>query len=295
MSFRSRARTLVIRAATLARLDELFLRLQAMRNPGRCGIVVAMHETPVSLESEFRQQLSWVAARFSITGLDRFATIWERNSEWDSATKPPLLFTFDDGRESNYAVAAPILESFGGRGVFFVVPAFADCFPPQALSFYRTHVNPDSRPGDEAWEDWKPMNPRQIADLAQRGHAIGNHSFSHRRLMGLSHDDLEHEIGDSARLLASWTGRPVDAFAWTFGWDALDVNAWKMIQRYHRFCFAPCAGEINAQFDHPSLLWRREVEVKYSEAEYRFLYSGLVDMWWSSRRRRLRQMLSVQT
>jgi hypothetical protein len=33
--------------------------------------------------------------------------------------------------------------------------------------------------------------------------------------------------------------------------------------------------------------------VKYSAAEYRFLYSGLVDPWWSTRRSRLRRMLRV--
>jgi peptidoglycan/xylan/chitin deacetylase (PgdA/CDA1 family) len=294
MTFRSRARAFVIRAATLARLDELAFHMPARRNGRRCGVIVSAHETPASLESRFREQLSWVAARFTITSLESFATMWDRNSEWDAASKPPILFTFDDGRESNYSVAAPLLESFGGRGVFFVVPGFADCVPHQALAFYRACINPDSKPGDETWEDWKPMNPRQIADLAARGHAIGNHTLSHQRLVGLSPNNLEREIGDSARLLGSWTGKPIDAFAWTFGWDALDVDAWEMIQRYHRFCFAPCPGGIDAHLDLPSLLWRREIEVKYSAAEYRFLYSGLVDVWWRARRRHLRRMLRVQ-
>jgi len=294
MNFRSRARALVIRTATMAQLDELAFHLQAMRNGGRCGVVVAAHETPISLEAQFREQLFWVAERFTITSLEKFATIWEPNSEWTSAAKPPVLFTFDDGRESNYTVAAPLLESFGGRGVFFVVPAFAECAPNQALGFYRTHINPDSKPGDEAWEDWKPMSSRQIAELSARGHAIGNHSLSHQRLVGLSPESLEREIGDSARLIRSWIGKPVDAFAWTFGWDALDLNAWQTIRRYHRFCFAPCAGAIHAHVDSPDLLWRREVEVKYSAAEYRFLYSGLVDIWWSTRRRRLRELFRFQ-
>jgi hypothetical protein len=111
--------------------------------------------------------------------------------------------------------------------------------------------------------------------------------------VGLSSDKLEQEIGDSARKLASWTQKPIDAFAWTFGWDAVDANAWEVIERYHRFCFAPCAGIIDRRYDSPSLLWRREIEVKYSAPEYRFLYSGLVDPWWSTRRKRLRKMLRL--
>jgi peptidoglycan/xylan/chitin deacetylase (PgdA/CDA1 family) len=134
------------------------------------------------------------------------------------------------------------------------------------------------------------MSPVQIADLASRGHAIGNHTLTHQRLVGLSPEMLEHEIGDSARQLTLWTQKPIDAFAWTFGWDAIDVNAWNVIQRYHRFCFSPCAGAINRYRDQPSLLWRREIEARYSAPEYRFCYSGLIDLWWGNRRARLREM-----
>lgn len=293
-NFRSRARSLAIRATTLAHLDRLAFHLQTAVRADRFGLIVGVHETPESLRSQFREQLDWVAQRFAITSLEGFAKIWDRNSGRDGAAKPPVLFTFDDGRESNYTVAAPLLESFGGRGVFFVVPRFAECPASEALAFYRSHINPNSRPGDETWEDWKPMNPAQIADLAARGHAIGNHTMSHTRLRGLSPQNLEREIGDSAGRITEWTRKPVEAFAWTFGWDAVDAEAWNVIRRYHRFCFAPCPGAIYADRDTPSLMWRREIEVKYSKAEYRFLYSGSVDLWWSTRRRRLRRMLRAQ-
>jgi peptidoglycan/xylan/chitin deacetylase (PgdA/CDA1 family) len=256
------------------------------------GLVVAMHETPVLLEAKLREQLEFASQHFAITSLEGFAKIWDDNSEPDAGSKPLLLFTFDDGRESNYAVAAPLLESFGGRGVFFVVPAFAESgATDKALAFYRTKVNRNSRTGDEQFEDWKPMSPAQIADLASRGHAIGSHTLTHQRLVGLPPETLEREIGDSARQLALWTKKPVDAFAWTFGWDAIDANAWNVIQGYHRFCFSPCAGAINRYRDQPSLLWRREIEARYSAPEYRFCYSGLIDLWWSNRRTRLREMV----
>jgi peptidoglycan/xylan/chitin deacetylase (PgdA/CDA1 family) len=292
MNIRSQARSLLIQAAAFARVDELSLRIHKGSGRSR-GLVIGMHETPPSLATQFREQLEWASQHFTITSLEGFARLWEQHSESDVSRKPPLLFTFDDGRESNYTIAAPMLESFGGSGVFFVVPAFAECAGDSALAFYRSKINPDSRPGDEKWEDWKPMSPAQIGELAARGHAIGNHTLTHQRLAGLLPEALEREIGDSARKLASWTKKPVDAFAWTFGWDAIDRNAWEAIRRYHRFCFAPCAGAIDSRKDSPGLLWRREIEVKYSAAEYRFLYSGLVDPWWGARRSRLRKMLRV--
>jgi peptidoglycan/xylan/chitin deacetylase (PgdA/CDA1 family) len=298
MNLRSRARSFLIQAATTIRADELALRVDKLRGRSH-GLVVAMHETPVSLAERFREQLNWVSQHFTITSLQEFAQLWDNLSTSKPASqrraKPPVLFTFDDGRESNYTVAAPVLESFGGRGLFFIVPEFSECAPDQALAYYRSMINPDSQPGDEVWEDWKPMNPTQIANLAARGHAIGNHTLTHHRLAGLSHETLEHEIGDSARRLASWTGKPIEAFGWTFGWDAIDARAWDVIRKYHRYCFAPCPGEIDPRTDTPALLWRREIEVKYSAAEYRFLYSGLVDPWWASRRKHLHKMLRAQT
>jgi peptidoglycan/xylan/chitin deacetylase (PgdA/CDA1 family) len=290
MNLRNRVRALCIQISVLARLDELALFLRARR--GRYGVVVGVHETPMSLEGRFRKQLEWAARHFSIVDLEGFVTLWEGPDSRPNG-KPPLLFTFDDGRESNYLIAAPLLEQFGTRGVFFVVPEFVAAPQEKALTYYRARVNPDSKPGDEVWEDWKPMTAAQIGDLAARGHVVGSHTWSHSRLDGLPPEALEREIGDSARKIRSWTGKDVDAFAWTFAWDAVDRNAWKVIRRYHRYCFAPCAGDIQGGRDIPTLIWRREIEVDYSQQEFRFQYSGLGDPVWARRRERLRQRLGV--
>jgi peptidoglycan/xylan/chitin deacetylase (PgdA/CDA1 family) len=289
MTLRSRARAFIIQAATLFRTDALTLHAQRRRAQ---GIVIAMHETPSHLRTKFREQLEWASRHFTITSLEGFAQLWTEK-ETVARERPLLLYTFDDGRESNYTDAAPLLESFGGRGVFFVVPAFSQCADrKQALSFYRTRIHPDLKQGEENAVDWQPMNPDQIADLAARGHAIGNHTLTHEKLVDLSPERLEREIGDSARTLAAWTKKNIDAFAWTFGWDAIDADAWNVVRRYHRFCFSPCAGTVTSRCDRPSLLWRREIELKYSPAESRFFYSGLVDLSWGGRRARLRRVLT---
>jgi peptidoglycan/xylan/chitin deacetylase (PgdA/CDA1 family) len=293
MNLRTRTRSLAIQAATLFHAHELYFQTL---DPQLQALVVAMHETPPSLAANFRAQLEWASQHFRIGSLEDLSGLWAHRTEVKSASKPLLLFTFDDGRESNYTVAAPLLESFGGRGLFFIAPDFAQSSgSPHSFIFYRTKINPefDSSSKSElcASHDWKPMSPSQIADLAARGHAIGNHTATHRRLLNLAPADLEVEIGESARQLTAWTGKPVDAFAWTFGWNSIDRNAWEVARRYHRFCFSPCAGVIDARCDQPSLLWRREIEARYSAPEYRFAYSGIVDLWWAGRRRSLRNLL----
>src|SRR5271166_6063411 len=129
MNLRSRVRSCLIQAATIVRADELALRIDKFRRQPH-ALVVAMHETPLSLAERFREQLHWVSQHFTITSLQELAQLWSLSASQpasEGGAKPPVLFTFDDGRESNYGVAAPILESFGGRGLFFIVPEFAEC------------------------------------------------------------------------------------------------------------------------------------------------------------------------
>jgi hypothetical protein len=83
----------------------------------------------------------------------------------------------------------------------------------------------------------------------------------------------------------------VDAFAWTFSWDSITPVAWNLIQQHHRFCFAPCPGSVDCRADTYSLIWRTEVEVAYSPSDYRFMYAGLADPLWRSKRDRLRSAI----
>ncbi|MFY9905296.1 MAG: polysaccharide deacetylase family protein [Terriglobales bacterium] len=297
MSAKTFARSSLIRTAAALRMDELALALR--RWLVRCGqsprmLVVEMHETPQQDAHRFRQQLEWAARHFTLVDLSAFARLWEEyraNPRALSHSKPPLLFTFDDGRLNNYTVGAPILESFGARGVFFVVAQFAQCTPQEARRFYYSHIDTRPLPPNLPDEETRSMSAQQIADLARRGHSIGNHTYSHVNLATLSESQLHHEIVDSAAQIAAWTGQPADAFAWTFSWDSITPAAWKLIQQHHRFCFAPCPGSVDCRADSPSLIWRTEIEVAYPAHDFRFMYAGLADPLWRSKRERLRAMM----
>ncbi|MGO9166637.1 MAG: hypothetical protein ACLP56_07175, partial [Candidatus Sulfotelmatobacter sp.] len=122
----------MIGTAAAFRVDELALALRrwlVRRGQSPSMLVIEMHETPEQDESRFRQQLEWVARHFTLVDLPTFARLWQEyrtnpRAFRESNSRPPLLFTFDDGRLNNYTVAARVLESFGARGVFFVVPQF---------------------------------------------------------------------------------------------------------------------------------------------------------------------------
>jgi peptidoglycan/xylan/chitin deacetylase (PgdA/CDA1 family) len=277
------------------RLDELALVFPRWLRSARM-MVIEMHETPARDEPLLRRQLQWAARHFTFVDLSTFTSLWQEyrsnpHTSIKSKNKPPLLFTFDDGRLNNYTVAAPLLESFGTRGVFFVVPKFVQCSSNEARHFYYSRIDTRQQPPSLPEDETRSMTAEQIADLSRRGHSIGNHTYSHVDLATLPESQLQHEIVDSAAQIAAWTGQPTDAFAWTFAWDSITPNAWKLIRQHHRYCFAPCPGSVNCRADSPDLIWRTEVEAAYSRTDYRFMYAGLAHPLWRSRRKRLQAAL----
>jgi peptidoglycan/xylan/chitin deacetylase (PgdA/CDA1 family) len=269
-----------------SRLDAASRWLDA-RAAGRRVHALNFHATPTASAAGLRCQLAWALERFRALDLDALGDLWRHPQP---QARPGLLLTFDDGLASNYHVAAPLLESIGARGVFFVCPGFAGLEGARAREFYLERL---ARRRDEPLdkETWTPMTPRQIADLAARGHAIGNHTYTHAPLGSIPPARLAHEIVRSRETLEAWTGRPVRAFAWTYSWDQITPPAWNLARAQHEFCFAPCAGVTDAACDRPDLIWRSHAEAAYPPYEYRFIYSRLPALVTRVRRWRLASRL----
>ncbi len=288
-------RTSVIQTVASLHLDEVMLRRLHWRasRGSPLVLVVEMHETLHRDAGQFRRQLEWAAKHFTFISPEAFFGLWDRVLPLPNWSKPAVLFTFDDGRESNYTVGAPLLESMGARGLFFVVPEFVGLTARDARDFYYSRIDIRGLARSEAGEQWTPMTPDQLADLTRRGHSIGNHTLSHVSLDGLSPSDLERQIGTSAAKISSWVQKSVEAFAWPYSWNAINREAWDMVRKTHRFCFSPCPGTTNCSQDSPHLIWRTEIEAYYSDPQYRFMYSGWADPAWAGRRRRLKAILGA--
>lgn len=269
-----------------ARRAELAAAMAA--GTARCVQVVNLHGTPARDAGAFRRQLAWLERHFQVLDFAAFRSWWDPGFR-PADHRPGALLTFDDGFASNYHVAAPILEAAGMRGVFFVNPGFCAYDRATAERALRMLARPRGRRVTD--EDWVLMTPEQLADLTRRGHTIGNHTLTHANLRLTPPAELGRQILHSAELLAGWCGRPAEAFAWTFTWDAIDRRAWQMVLEAHRYCFAACPGVTDTRVDSPGLIWRTNVEARFPGHEYRFAYSGLVDRRSGPLRERLRSML----
>lgn len=288
MPLRWFTRQLLIAGTTTLHLDTVMAGRDqdaARRHRGHIVRVFYLHGTPPSHEPAFRRHVARLQERFNVIAFDTFKRLFA-DASIDGDDRPAALLTFDDGLANNYEVAARVLEDAGLRGVFFVVPSFSERRGEEAIRFFREHIRAEPTPMGQT-----AMTPDQVADLAARGHTIGNHTLSHARLSALPPSEYEREIVESAATIERWIGRPVEAFAWPFVWNAITPAAHRIAAARHPYCFAPCAGLTDACRDSTSLIWRTNLEPNHRDAEFRFQVSGLADWISASRRATLSQLL----
>jgi peptidoglycan/xylan/chitin deacetylase (PgdA/CDA1 family) len=108
----------------------------------------------------------------------------------------PVILTFDDGSETTYTTALPIMQRYNFTGTSYIVYHYVGI---------RNHMNID-----------------QIRALYTAGWEIGSHTLSHKDLTTRP-DRQEDEIVQSRRQLESLLGIPILSFAYPFG--AYDVSS----------------------------------------------------------------------
>lgn len=115
-------------------------------------------------------------------------------------SRPPVLFTFDDGGVSFLDPIAGMLEDRGWRGHFFITTGRID-----SPGFLAVH---------------------QLRELAARGHVVGSHSMSHpTRMADLSHAQLAEEWTGSKARLEDILGQPIHTASVPGGYFSQQVAA----------------------------------------------------------------------
>ncbi len=142
--------------------------------------------TPETLEKELRflkdQHLNSVS----------FAQLADALDNGTPLPSDPVIISFDDGWQSQYRSAVPLLKKYGFRATFFI---FTNGIGAKHF-----------------------MTADQLRELADAGMEIGSHSRSHPYLARIADARrLRQEIFDSRTKLEKVLGRPVTAFAYPFG------------------------------------------------------------------------------
>ena len=111
-----------------------------------------------------------------------------------------LIITFDDGFESVYREAMPVLMDCGMTATVFIIAGTALSVDKSAPFYGRSTLT------------W-----RQIREMRECGLDIGSHTLTHPDLTKLSQDRLEAEIRDSKKVIEDESGGPVYSFAYPWG------------------------------------------------------------------------------
>jgi peptidoglycan/xylan/chitin deacetylase (PgdA/CDA1 family) len=130
-------------------------------------------------EADFREQMEWLRSA-GMRGISVSEAL-------EGKVSRGVAITFDDGCESDLAVAAPILCAAKFGATFYITVGFL------------------GRPGY--------MLRNQVRELSDAGFEIGCHSMTHPYLTDLDDADLHREIVESKKQLEAISGRPVHHFS----------------------------------------------------------------------------------
>ncbi len=130
-------------------------------------------------------------------------TFTELDGQHSTEAEQQAILTFDDGYESVYQNAFPIMQELKIRGVIFIITDYINKkneWESYPLLRKFTHLNKD-----------------QINELHQAGFEIGSHSRRHLYLSNKPDRILKSEIEDSKKIIEDIIGSEVISFCYPFG------------------------------------------------------------------------------
>lgn len=120
-----------------------------------------------------------------------------------------ISYTFDDGIREQYTLAVPMLDEVGFKGTFYVIPG---------------QIPADSDQPDDKMPR-KIMSWKDLKKMADNGHEIGNHSWSHPNLTQLPPVQAEEQLTTAFDAIARHIGRPPLTIAFPFNASTPEIQA----------------------------------------------------------------------
>jgi len=159
----------------------IFLMYHELALPGRepCQKEAGYARYVLSLD-EFRSQVSFIRGK-------GFRVFNVSDGLSNTTRDRTLVLTFDDGCETDFLAAGPLLKEIGFGATFYVVAGFI---------------------GRQGY-----MSASQLRELWKMGFEIGCHSMTHPYLTDLNNPDLQMEIAGAKTKLEELLGQPIHHFS----------------------------------------------------------------------------------
>jgi peptidoglycan/xylan/chitin deacetylase (PgdA/CDA1 family) len=242
----------------------------------RLGIirVFNFHGTPHRYRESFGRQLDHLLGRYDAG--DPWA-LEETLAAGLSRRRPLAIFTFDDGLQNHFTVAADELEARGVRGIFCIPVMFPSVPRAEQAGWFRTRVR--KRRNAEHWldEDLYAISWHQARELANRGHRICCHSLTHEILHKSTPSALlETEVVESRSRMEHELGCHVDGFCWPSERDPYASAALQLVRTTYSYALAGDTKPLRRGHD-PLDVNRTRLEASWPLEVVDFQTSGLID------------------
>ncbi len=202
--------------------------------------------TPATFEAQLR---AMKAAGFqSVTARE----LLKHQTDGTSLPPKPIMLTFDDGWRNQYTYAAPLLDKYGYKGVFFI--------NPQSIGTYPAY-----------------MTRKMVESLDGRGHDIESHTWQHLRVTRkreVSAATFQKRMKRQFTLADEWiktvTGKQPVALCYPFGFYDTEAVAFASDSGY-KLAFTVDEGVADARPWDAMVMKRFTMQRVYSLATFKSL------------------------
>jgi peptidoglycan/xylan/chitin deacetylase (PgdA/CDA1 family) len=157
----------------------------------------AEHRELYVAPDDFAAQMSWLVEH----GFEA-VTLAELRAGWSEASPlppKPVVISFDDGLQTQFTTALPVLRDHDWPGVL--------------------NLKVESLRQEELTE-------AMIGRMISEGWEVNSHSVTHPKLTEIGQRELEREVAESRRILEERLGVPIEFFCYPYGrFDARVVGA----------------------------------------------------------------------
>lgn len=164
------------------------------------GRPLRKEDAPFFVSAErFKKQMEFLKKeKYQIIGLSSLISYIKGKT---SLSEKTIVITFDDGTESIYTNAFPILKSLGFCASVFLTINYIEKKDMAEKSFLK----------------YEPLSWQQIKEMLAGGVSFYPHSLTHPRLTKISPEEARLEIVKSREILESILGRKADIFGYPYG------------------------------------------------------------------------------
>ncbi|NWG03431.1 MAG: polysaccharide deacetylase family protein [Syntrophaceae bacterium] len=171
-----------------------------------------------------------------------------------------FVMTFDDGYETVYQVAFPILQNYGMCATIFLTVG----------------KKGNQKMGERlpSLEGHSMLNWHEIREMKQVGMEFGAHTLTHPDLTRLPRDQMEEEVSESKKIIENILGVPVFCFAYPYG--RYNEHVREFVQQHFTCASSDRLGFVTP---HSTLYTLERVDAYYLRSDR--LFRLMLTRWFS--------------